>query len=837
MQLSRSQLLLTVALFLQSSTEGFQTPLGTQTDKISGLSSSVCRPESSTATTSTTCYGSNEENEENLEQPNRMSQMLSKLKKKSAVAFLPFMMIASFVGMPQKAQASAPVMAMPKADVRDPATDAVENHQRKMQEKAQVELQEFNARARQIEASQGPKARAQFEADYKANQEKLAQERLDAIVKLKYDLLDQGICPFVDIEGQRQVIELEKGIDLGAVPGTHFNVEREYENRNPKKSFAIQKAANREVIKCMVQDMKNRDVDPVEYFKSHQDRTASILELPAAQAMTLVTKFKENLDLYGQISPPKEGEISAKERMAKGGSSKEEAKRIKAEAKAKAAAEKAAAKEEKARLKAEAKAAKAAAKEEKLAAKAAAAAAATAAAAASAASTAAESVESLVDAVPQATDSTTTVESVVAPEVDVPASDSEKVSKKAPVGKAAGAVIAVAGGGYAFKVMQDKAAADEAERQQQFKLLMGGLGEDSTSAPALEEVETDLSDLAFGEENGLDSEEIMPVETRAPKKKKKRGLKMFGKKKNSRETDIMVLVSEGAKAPDFAIVLAKVLTFGAPGRFPDILSLPGGMPMPEYDFEVASAMLTGAVVSAGITKEEAAEIFANVVNCMLIDIVDLASSSLKEKDSKVTVDAVGVVVEFMDHAASLFNSIAEGVTIAPVTYGGDLGKGKLEQMYSAYAMSGMSFTSLEADMEDKVALLRDVFHISENKANGLLMKGMQKKMMDMMKSGEGMEEMEEMLKEMGGLDGLGGMPGMGGEEPSPEQIKEMLLSLKELKDSGSIPDSELEEVKKQFTAAFGSSIDDIMKEANDNEAELSEEDKELMGLMKSILDL
>ena len=97
--------------------------------------------------------------------------------------------------------------------------------------------------------------------------------------------------------------------------------------------------------------------------------------------------------------------------------------------------------------------------------------------------------------------------------------------------------------------------------------------------------------------------------------------------------------------------------------------------------------------------------------------------------------------------------------------------------------------------------------------------------------------MEEMLKEMGGLDGLGGMPGMGGEEPSPEQIKEMLLSLKELKDSGSIPDSELEEVKKQFTAAFGSSIDDIMKEANDNEAELSEEDKELMGLMKSILDL
>lgn len=314
---------------------------------------------------------------------------------------------------------------------------------------------------------------------------------------------------------------------------------------------------------------------------------------------------------------------------------------------------------------------------------------------------------------------------------------------------------------------------------------------------------------------------------------------MFGKKKNSREIDISVLVSDGAKAPDFAKVLAKVLTFGAPGRFPEVVGLPGGMPMQEFTLEAASEKLVEAQESANLSREDAAEIFANVVNCMLIDIVDLASTSLKEKDSKLMVEAIGIVVDYMNHAASLYNSIAEGVIIVPVTYGGDLSKGKLEQMYSAYAVSGMTnFASMDSDFENRVSLLQDVFQINEKKAEGLMMKALQKNMMEMMKSGEGMEGMEEMMKGMGDMDGMGmpGMPGMDGEEPSPEQLKEMLMALKELKDSGSIPPSELEEVKKQFKDAFGSGIGDVMKEADEAGGELSGQDKELLELMKSILD-
>jgi hypothetical protein len=327
-------------------------------------------------------------------------------------------------------------------------------------------------------------------------------------------------------------------------------------------------------------------------------------------------------------------------------------------------------------------------------------------------------------------------------------------------------------------------------------------------------------------------------ETPVPKKKKRRGLKsVFGKKSNGRETNIENLVAPDAEAAEFSKTLAKILTFGAPGRFPDVTNLPGAMPIDSFDLESASSILTEAQSTAGITKEESAEIFANVVNCMLIDIVDLASTSLKEKDQKVTSDAIGIVITFMDLAASLYTSIADGVDIVPVTYGGDISKGKLEQMYSTYAMSGMTdMASMDEKFDDRVSLLQDVFQINPKKAEGLMMKAMQKNMMDMMKTGKMPDGMEEMMNSMGDVGEMG-MPGMGdGGEPDPEQLKEMLRSLKDLKDSGSLPESELQEVRNQFKEAFGSSIDDIMKGADEAGDELEAQDKELLDLMKDILE-
>jgi hypothetical protein len=348
------------------------------------------------------------------------------------------------------------------------------------------------------------------------------------------------------------------------------------------------------------------------------------------------------------------------------------------------------------------------------------------------------------------------------------------------------------------------------------------------SAPALEVIMDNVPSKV----------EVPPTPPVEAVKPKRLGLKsVFGKKKNDREVDLNTLLST-TKAPTFATMLAKLLTFGAPGRFRSTLALPGSMPLETFDLLAAQEILMTQQNIDSLSREESAEIFANVVNCMLIEIVDLAATAFKEKDDKVKIDAINIVIDFMNHAASMYLSIAEGVTIKPVTYCGDLSKSKLEDMYSVYAASSlMNMGDIPEDYDNRVALLQDVFEINEKKAQGLMMKAMQKNMAEMLKSGKGMEGMEDMMKGMGG--GMpGGMPGLGGEGegPSPEALKEMLISLKELKDSGSIPAQEFELVKKQFQESFGSSVDDIVREADAKQEELSTSDRELLSLMKSIMD-
>ena len=118
------------------------------------------------------------------------------------------------------------------------------------------------------------------------------------------------------LEGRRQVILYEKGVDLGKVPGTPFHLEKQLERTAPKRSLAYKLETHRKIIACMVQDMKNRGIDPLEYFESHPDQTEMILNLPLPRAMALLQEYTENLELYGQIKPPKPGEQNASEKLA-----------------------------------------------------------------------------------------------------------------------------------------------------------------------------------------------------------------------------------------------------------------------------------------------------------------------------------------------------------------------------------------------------------------------------------------------------------------------------------------------------------------------------------------
>lgn len=754
------------------------------------------------------------------------------------------------VAPPPAAHASAPVMALPKAEGRDPASEALMHHERLMKQQAQDELSAMSAKAREIEREQGPAARVKFEKEFKQQQQARAEEKIKGLEELRRNLLAQGIDPWCDIEGQRQVAFYEQGVDLGEVAGTPFYLEKQFEQNNYKRSQAYKLQYNRQVIACMVKDMKNRGIDELEYFRAHPDKVEGILNLPMAQAQQLAEKYAANLEEYGQITVPKAGEMSALEKMneaAKSGEgkkrAKEEAKRLKAEAKAKAAEAKRIAKEEAQRAKATAAAAAASA----------------AAAAKSAVGRATSSASNVM-----AASSTTTAEEQSMDDFFYGSGEEEEDGSMAtssgfspfsaltdgdlPIIPITAVVVAGGGGAFAFKTLKEKAARDEEERQRQFRLLMG-LDDEKEDKPKRKKsrptFEDELDDFDVDDEAAAADKWLprtpAPVEepAPAPAPKKRRGLKsVFSRKKNNRETDIMALVDPEAEASEFATTLAKILTFGAPGRFPGIVGLPGGMPFDTFDLEEAESTLIQARAEAGLSLEESAEVFANVVNCMLIDIVDLAASALKE-DDKVCNEALNIVVDFMQHAASLYDSVAGGVVLTPVTYGGDMGKSKLEQMYSKY--SGQAMTDMENmrdDFDDRLRLLQDVFQISDKKAEGLMLKVMQKNMMEMLKSGEGLEGMQEMLGAMGGMEGMeglggmGGMPGMDGEEPNPEQVKEMLLALKGMKDSGQFSKEDLASIKKEFQNSFGSSIDELAS----SEKPLDPTEQELLDLMKSILD-
>lgn len=807
----------------------------------------------------------------------------------------------ALTGVVAPAQASAPVMAVPAQEMPDPEKLALDKVRQQLAAKDRAEVEAYNAKARKIEQQFGDKARDQFEKDYRTAKQEQATAKAEGLLQLQAQLLEQGICPFVDPEGYRQVFLYKNGKDLAEVPGTKYYGDYQFELRKDKRAFSVEKKANRDMVKLIVQDCKNKGLDVVQYFDENQDRTAQILDYPRIIAEKKLKDFLVNVEKYGQTTVPRPGEMSVLEEQA---ADPDRVARLEAEAAAtlkdaeaqvkideqnkaddaKAAAKaekervKAQAKEEKEKLKAQAKAQKdelkaekAARKAELDAVKAASTAAAVAgakmasdaaAAAASIGSSAQSGVDviSVSDAVVEGSDTSIDTEGLQGEEVPsaVAVAETQSTSKgvrtkKFPIVPATAFLTAAGGGAFVISKSREKAAAAEEERQRQFKLIMGISENDAAvkKKKRREEASADF-DLNLDDETSpappksIAKAPIPATPAPAPEavpeipKKKKGGIRtMFAKKSgNSRESDLSALVATDARAPKLASLLAKLLSFGAPGRFPQVDRLAGPMPVEEFDLDEAKSLLVDACEDAGLSKEDGAEVFANVVNCMLIDIVDLASAALKE-DAKVTFNAINVVIDFMNHAASLYDAVAEGIVITPVTYGGDLAKSKLEQMYGTYAFSGILEVE-QPDMVDRIDLLRNVFAISEKKAEGIVMKATQKNMMEMMKNPEGMEELQKVMGGMMGGEGMEGLEGLlggdNGEGPNLEQLKEMLTQLKIMKDAGTIPPEELATVRQQFKEAFGSGIDEIVSQAATDKDAMSSADLELLDLMKEILE-
>ena len=435
--------------------------------------------------------------------------------------------------------------------------------------------------------------------------------------------------------------------------------------------------------------------------------------------------------------------------------------------------------------------------------------------------------------------------------------------------KVSGAIGVVGGGGYiVYNSYQKRVANEEEERQRQFNLIMGVDGSSGVKlnggAPNdrkmdLDDFDSFVSSTKPKSPSKISTPEPLPIVDPVPTPKKKKGImgSIFSKSSTSRPTDINVVLSREnyPETAPYAQTLAQFLTVGAPGRFRQ-LEVQGEVDLQNvmddegtFDVEKAKDNLISLKAALQITDATAAETFANVVNAMIITLIDLASSATQiskkdEEKDNATVDALNVVLDYMDHAASLFDAVAKDVEIKPVTYEGTLSKSKLEQMYGAYAKKAMM--SFNEEASGRLETLQQVFNISDKKAESVANKVMMKNLMKMMKDGGdegGMEGMAEMLASMGGdnaLEGLEGMmKGMGdtGEDISSEDLKQSVKVMKQLVDSGSVSKEELDLVRKQFKEAYGTDISELIAAADseDVSGELGDDGKELLELFKDVL--
>ena len=596
----------------------------------------------------------------------KWSRRMRRFVTSATVAALPFV-----VG-PSDVQAKVP-FGWTGESITEMIIKDAQNEELDIRQAAELE---HTAKLNAIRREKGEFAAKQFDETFKAKLRLEDAQKSLQTAMLKRDLLLKGIQPN-SLEFNGYLFEKLYGVNLFEVPGTEYQTV-----------FG-------ELQKMSPEELQQKRKENLVTYKEEIDEALKIVELSKANVKRMAASLGVEVDLGEDDQAIASTEVvpSDKEKLKlEKAKAKEEAKLLKEKKKA----ENKAAKEEANRLKAELKAK---AKKEKddlqLAAKAAAAAAAgTVAAGQAAANEVASQVVEQTNMASMITEDG--VEQHITSDDQADVTDQSSMAlvndKESNIGtsstkdgkfkiiKTAGASIGV--GVVAFQgwaVYKKRSDDAEAKRMEQFKLIMGNSDSEdapdeptsfddsvsskynqfsSGSEPSEPIVETTLE--SANEVSGPQDTNVEPaVVPEIGKKKKKKGIAgIFSKNdENARETDINNLFVSSAVASNFSKVLAGILTFGAPGRFPEIESLEGRPST--FELESAKEILSQTREDEGLTTVQAAESFACVVNCMIITIIDLASSTLKEKDDKVTVDALNVVLDFMDHAASLYDAVAD----------------------------------------------------------------------------------------------------------------------------------------------------------------------------------
>jgi hypothetical protein len=221
------------------------------------------------------------------------------------------------VGVPSASAASTPIVLRAAQKKEDPPmVQASKKAEELRKKKSLEEFDAFMERANDIEVSEGKAARDAYEKEYHIEKARAEVIKRREIIKLRRELLDEGMDPNTDLDAERQVYLLEHGIDLEKVSGTPHN-ERMIKNfqRRGKRGKGGSSIADMEhqryIVKCQVADLKARGIDPMEHFADVDvmQKTRAIYRMEDDVAMRVAKQYEKLMEEYGgRLTPRKEGE-------------------------------------------------------------------------------------------------------------------------------------------------------------------------------------------------------------------------------------------------------------------------------------------------------------------------------------------------------------------------------------------------------------------------------------------------------------------------------------------------------------------------------------------------
>jgi hypothetical protein len=366
-----------------------------------------------------------------------------------------------------------------------------------------------------------------------------------------------------------------------------------------------------------------------------------------------------------------------------------------------------------------------------------------------------------------------------------------------------------------------------------------------------------------------DNDTLLATTVSTSKEEKKAGLlgRMFRKSGEGRPTDLSsVLLTEGEPEERQlfkAAVARALLSYVPPDLNPELRSELGG----NISIEDAKELLLRAKLAAELDAQSAAESFADVANCVIVALIDRATTVTgKGQDAEdERVVALDVVVSTMNLMGELFECIASGAQIEPIVYNGKTRKGKIEDLYYTYAKTAMSLsgmlsamgmggvdTSKQSDSDNsdtndnkidseermkRLGQLQVVFSIRDKKKIDLENKIMRNMMMNMMK-GDTDINLENLLGGLG--EGLGGdgdisklLEGLGGDMSNIDldALKDMDMS-----DMGLSDNMSPEEMAKMSADAMGA-VKQSIEDGTIGKSDVEELEKMMGGDIDQLLNM